>query len=77
MLLKAETIKAKFDWALKQEQTAKAKEYLDWMEPIYFACLKLGYREMPEEVYQAWLESISEQKENFENQKINNTFEKQ
>lgn len=75
MLLKAETIKAKYDWARKQNETEKARYYLETMEPIYYKCLKLGYREMPEEVYQVWLQSINEQKEKFENQKIKSIFD--
>jgi hypothetical protein len=80
MLLKAEITKKKFDKLIKQynveyvsdlfyNSTLK-KEYED-MEQLYLKIYDLGYREMPKEMYQQWLQSLKQEQEKYNNKKIN------
>lgn len=74
MILKAETMKKQYDEYRKAGNLQKAQEIYPQMQQIYVKGLELGYREMPEIMYQNWLKSIMEHRENNINQTINRTF---
>lgn len=61
------------DHLTKGETEQARKAYLD-MQQLYMKGLKLGYREMPLEMYQSWLLSIKEQKDKYTNIEIKRTF---
>jgi len=44
------------------------------MLDLYVKIYKLGYREMPEEMYIEWMKSLQTQKDKFVNKKISDTF---
>lgn len=74
MILKAETLKKLFS----EYQVENNVERADWayteMQRYYVEGVKLGYREMPLEMYRSWLLSISEQKDKYVNTAIKSTF---
>ena len=44
------------------------------MQQLYIKGLKLGYREMPKEIYQEWLVSAKIEQEKYENKEVNKTI---
>lgn len=74
MILKAETLRKNYDLLLKENNTAKAEAVFSQMQELYMQALKMGYRDMPAAMYQAWLQSAKSEDEKFINQKINRTF---
>lgn len=83
LLLKAETIKQKFDTikaANNYKTTEQAvnntegKQTYNEMEQLYAKIIDLGYREMPEQMYFDWLKSLTVEKEKYRNKKINPNF---
>jgi len=74
MILKAETLRKNYEHLLKEENTAKAEAVFSQMQKLYMQALKMGYREMPAAMYQAWLQSAKSEEGKYINQKINRTF---
>ena len=71
MLLKAETLK---DIYLKNKENELGKKSYQEMLDLYGKIYKLGYREMPEEMYIEWMKSLQTQRDKFVNKKISNAF---
>lgn len=71
MLLKAETLKAVF---LTNKENELGKKTYQEMLDLYVKIYKLGYREMPEEMYIEWMKSLQTQKDKYINKKISDTF---
>jgi len=69
MLLKAETLKRIYE-KLDKEKNAAAKNTYSEMEQLYIKLLDLGYREMPDKMYQKWLLSIQKEKTKYNNRKV-------
>lgn len=74
IILKAETLKRNYEYLNKIGKQNQSKIILDEMQKLYFNGLKLGYREMPIEMYQAWLFSAKEGQNKYKNEEINRTF---
>jgi hypothetical protein len=74
IILKAETLRKQFEHFKLNNHKAKAQKVFAEMQQLYVKGLDMGYREMPKEMYLAWLSSINEQKEKYVNSKINSTF---
>lgn len=81
LLLKAETKRRQFLSIVKENETgntsmvvndANAKNIFNEMQELYVSIHKLGYRQMPEEMYLNWLVSLKEEKAKYENKKITN-----
>jgi len=70
MILKAETLRKQYDVYLKQKQNKKASEIKKEMQIMYMLALKSGYREMPKQMYLAWLKSVTEQRDKYSNSQI-------
>jgi len=70
MILKAEILRKQFDNAVKLNQTERAYILKKEMEKYYLLVLKSGYREMPKQMYLAWLKSVSEQSDKYTNSQI-------
>lgn len=70
MILKAETLRKQFDVYLKSKQNNRAIEIKTEMQKMYMLALKSGYREMPKQMYLAWLKSASEQRDKYSNSQI-------
>ncbi len=71
LLLKAETLK-KIYLRQREMQSPKSKTSFtfDEMQHAYITLAKLGYREMPEKMYQQWLKEMTGEKEKYVNKKI-------
>lgn len=76
IILKAETLKRQFDIIMVKNNTQtpsevfyipEAKKMYDEMEGLYVSALKMGFYEMPEEMYINWLTSVQNQKNVYEN----------
>ena len=74
IILKAETLRKIYDVESKKGNREIASRTFEEMQSLYLLGLKLGYREMPKEMYLAWLKSVKEQKEKFTNSEIYNNF---
>ncbi|MFA5575610.1 MAG: hypothetical protein WC994_11270 [Brumimicrobium sp.] len=74
VILKAETLRKQYGNFKKNGQQEKAQKAYSEMQQLYVKGLEMGYREMPKEMYLAWLSSINEQKDKYVNSKINRTF---
>ena len=72
LLLKAETLKDNYV-ALQETEAGKAALFEE-MQSLYINIYKLGYREMPENMYKDWLASLTREKEKFVDKKISNKF---
>lgn len=72
IILKAETIKKLYLELSKEGKTDESIKYYNEMQKLYMLGLKLGYREMPKEMYQAWINSTKNEKD--KNKEINRTF---
>jgi len=81
LILQAESTKAKYD-ALMNKYMAEypgeilhmpeAQELFQEMTLMYGNIHKLGYREMPEDMYLSWLTSLKEERDQYENKNISN-----
>lgn len=69
LLLKAETLKKVY---LKEQADKYPKPTVTFnqMQEAYITLAKLGYREMPEKMYQQWLKSMTTDKEKYSNKKM-------
>lgn len=74
LLFKAETLRKKYESLFALHQTEQAQQTFQEMQGLYVKGIELGYREMPQEMYNVWINSIHEQEENFINQSISRTF---
>lgn len=74
IILKAETLKKNYSVALQENNLEKARIIYTKMQKCYVEGIKLGYREMPLEMYQSWLLSLKEQKEKYVNSDIKTIF---
>lgn len=72
LILKAETIKKQIKAETDNE---KANKMFSDLENQYKFIHKIGYRNMPEEMYLNWLVSLKTERNKFENKKLN-TFNK-
>jgi hypothetical protein len=61
ILMKAESLKKIFEIQSKNNKQTAAKVYTQ-MEILYAYLIELGYREMPDKMYQKWLMSIQKEK---------------
>ena len=69
LLLKAETFK-KVWLKEREERFPKPTSTITEMQNAYITLAKLGYREMPEKMYQQWLQEMVIEKEKFSNKKL-------
>ncbi|MFA6059614.1 MAG: hypothetical protein WC756_15515 [Taibaiella sp.] len=69
LLLKAETLKHIYQQQTK-EGNSEAKITYNDMEGLYVHLYDMGYREMPDKMYQEWLLSLKNQKDKYSNQKV-------
>lgn len=74
IILKAETLRKIYDIEIRYGNREIASNIFQEMQALYLLGLKLGYREMPKEMYLAWLKSVKEQKEKYSNSEIYNNF---
>lgn len=74
MILKAETLRWRYNDLIEKHQNENAKIVYIEMQKLYMKGLKLGYREIPNSMYLTWLASMNESQEKNINQKINATF---
>jgi hypothetical protein len=77
LLYKAETLKKQYDYFSAEAMPSKAQSIYPDMQTAYVSLAKLGYREIPEEMYTEWINSLEKNKEKYQNKKINNTFNHQ
>ncbi len=69
LLLKAETLK-KIYLKEREGNFPKPTVAFNEMQNAYIALAKLGYREMPEKMYEEWLKEMTTEKETFTNKKV-------
>lgn len=69
ILLKAETLKRIYEKE-KVQKSVTAKETYHQMEQLYVKLFDLGYREMPDKMYQQWLLSVVKEKAKYSNKKL-------
>lgn len=74
IILKAEILRKIYEIEIKNGNKENASKVFNEMQGLYSLGLNLGYREMPKEMYLAWLKSVKEQKEKYTNQEIYNNF---
>lgn len=83
MILKAETIKKKFENKMKiiganspvsALTNPEAKSLFDEMEKLYYHLHQIGYRMMPKEMYISWLSEINREKGKYLNKEIDRNF---
>ncbi len=74
MILKAETLLQKYYIQTKLDLQYEAQESYAEMQSLYMTALRLGYREMPPEMYLNWLSSIKEQRDKYTNKEIKQTI---
>ena len=83
LILKAETMKKKFEAKMKAYgakypadifNIPEAKKLFDDMEKLYFHIHEIGYRTMPKEMYLAWLAELNQEREKYTNTKVINSF---
>lgn len=73
LLLKAETLKAKYETLTARQplpDEEQAKRIYDQMEQLYYKAYKLGYRTMPKDMYLQWMESLPSESEKYSNKHI-------
>jgi hypothetical protein len=80
IILKAELLKERFENKMKEKGAQhpselfadeEAKKIYDQMEKLYVSAARLGYYEMPREMYRSWLASIEAEKEKLQDEKVN------
>ena len=76
IILKAETIKGQREKLIKENQTSsgddneKAKNLFIEMQSLYVKVHKLGYRQMPKDMYLKWLIDLKTEKEKYYNKSV-------
>ncbi len=76
LLYKSETLKTQYDYYNATNTTEKAKKIYPEMQTAYVSLAKLDYREIPEEMYYQWINSLEKNKEKYQNKEISDTFNK-
>lgn len=76
LLLQAETSMNLWKGDSTQTKAQKQEEFLE-IQGLYTRIHELGYRKMPESMYLEWLVSLKEEKEKFQNTKLNINFKPQ
>ena len=74
MLLKAETLKRIYEKE-KLQKVSTAKETYHQMEQLYVKLFDLGYREMPDKMYQQWLLSVVKERDKYSNKKLTDAIQ--
>jgi hypothetical protein len=69
MLLKAETLKHNYEQQMLTNKS-ETKKTFSKMEAIYLRLFDLGYREMPDEMYIQWLQSVIKESNKYSNKKV-------
>lgn len=69
LLLKAETFKRVYEKQEKGKDVSAQQTYNE-IEQLYVKLFDLGYREMPERMYQDWLASLVKEKDKYLNKKL-------
>jgi hypothetical protein len=69
LLLKAETLRQMYV-RQKASKTVKPVVTFDEMQNAYATLFELGYREMPEKMYLQWLQSVTKEKEKYQNPQL-------
>jgi len=75
IIYKAETLKKMYLIYKRQNPEASSALY-PCMERLYVQALDLGYKEMPEKMYNEWILATSKQKEKYSDKSLSNTFKK-
>jgi len=70
LLTKAEVLKRMY-LKQKEEKNPVAQTTYNEMEQVYIMLVKLGYREIPYKAYQKWLNTAHQDKEKYQNKKLN------
>jgi hypothetical protein len=70
MLLKAETLKHIYEKD-KRQTAPVAKKIYHQMEQLYIKLFDLGYREMPDQMYIQWLQSVIKERDKYANKQVN------
>lgn len=74
LLYKSETLKKQYDSFNESGIPSQAQVIFPEMQKSYIHLAKLGYREIPEDMYNEWISSLSKDKEKYQNKQINRTF---
>jgi hypothetical protein len=69
LLLKAETFKRVYE-KQEREKDSSAQQTYNEMEQLYVKLFDLGYREMPDKMYQQWLASLVKERDKYTNKKV-------
>jgi hypothetical protein len=72
ILLKAETLKHIYE-KQKVAKLTTAKNTYHQMEELYVRLFDLGYREMPDKMYQQWLQSVVKEQDKYSNKQLRET----
>ena len=75
LLLKAETLKRIYEKQQKDNAPLSSTTYRE-MEGLYTKLFDLGYREMPEQMYQDWLNSLIKQKSKYVNNQVERSMQR-
>lgn len=79
LILKAETMKKRFEGMMKEARAEyatqvfdkpEAKALFDDMEKLYFHIYKIGYRMMPKEMYVSWLADLKRESKKYTNREV-------
>lgn len=83
LLMKAETMKRKFEKTMKLMgakypaeafSIPEAKNTFEEMEKLYFHIYQLGYRPMPRDMYMSWLTQLKEERSKYVNRNVINNL---
>lgn len=74
LLVKAETHKAIYQKSEKEKNTIAAQNNFQQMKDTYNQLIKLGYSEVPIEIFNKWFASYKKDKEQYENSEIKTIF---
>lgn len=74
IILKAETLKKNYDFYVLQNDLQNANQTFSIMKRLYVQGVQLGYREMPKEMYLAWLQSSIDEHEKYTNESVSKTL---
>lgn len=85
LLLRAETKKKQFESLMAKNKAQypsdlfnnpEGKSLFSEMENLYIQIHQLGYRTMPKEMYENWLDELSREREKYSNKEISTDFKK-
>jgi hypothetical protein len=72
-IYKVDILRRQFQSA-KELQPEKTQKLYREMEVLYVSILKAGYVEMPEKMYQNWLQSVNREKKKFSSERLIQTL---